>query len=334
MILIDICQLIIMITKTILSLITTLHVLHVLSLTKSKLSIFSGMGDLSWQFIDNGKPQLVKIFDSFSDNQNAARIKNISSNIKIIGRIYQANQPTNMTPQQAALSWWWALNATILKNPDIDYWEGYNEPGVDTYEEISWISQMEVERLKILNANGLKGCIGNFAVGTPDITNATMIKAFYPAIESALQYNGILGLHEYSAPWMTDWFDNSTQTGWLTGRYRKLYEQYLIPDKIGTIPLVITELGIDGGCPSNTCESCGANGWQAFQQYWCQNGGSCNGPYEYSFELEWYDNLMMKDSYVLGANIYCLDIPGWETWQLTTDVVNDLTVYMNSMQSE
>ena len=136
-----------------------------------------------------------------------------------------------------------------------------------------------------------------------------------------------------SAPWMTDWFDNSTQTGWLTGRYRKLYQQYLIPDKLGSIGLVLTELGIDGGCPSNTCTSCGPNGWQDFQQYWCNNGGSCNGPHEYSFQLEWYDSLMIQDDYVIGAAIYCLEIPGWASWQLTPDVVNDLTQYMNSMNS-
>ena len=85
---------------------------------------------------------------------------------------------------------------SFLANPDVDYWEGYNEPSVSTYDQISWMSQMEVARLKILNANGLKGCIGNFAVGTPDVTNATMVKAFYPAIQTALQYDGILGLHE------------------------------------------------------------------------------------------------------------------------------------------
>ena len=47
---------------------------------------------------------------------------------------------------------------------------------------------------------GVKACIGNFATGCPDVTNATIIEAFYPAIKAAKeQYNGILGLHEYSA---------------------------------------------------------------------------------------------------------------------------------------
>ena len=95
-------------------------------------------------------------------------------------------------------------------------------------------------------------CVGNFATGCPDVTNATMINAFLPAIRAAKeQYDAILGLHEYSAPWMWTCFNGTVAngTGWLTGRYRKLYNQFLIPNDI-SIPLVLTELGIDGqvGC--------------------------------------------------------------------------------------
>ena len=61
---------------------------------------------------------------------------------------------------------------------------------------------MEVERIKILHENNRKACIGNFAVGNPDLKE-DIISAFYPAIDAALEYNGILGLHEYSAPKMT-----------------------------------------------------------------------------------------------------------------------------------
>ena len=100
-----------------------LHISCSFGLSKSKLSIFSGMGDLSWTFINNGKPKLVKIFDSFNNNENAEKIKNISSDIIIIGRIYQSNQPQTGDPQIAAYQWWYDLNQTILANPSIDYWE-------------------------------------------------------------------------------------------------------------------------------------------------------------------------------------------------------------------
>ena len=111
------------------------------------------------------------------------------------------------------------------------------------------------------------------------MTNSTMIETIYPALKQALNESGILGLHEYSAPYMTDDFDNTTNNGWLTGRYRKLYNEYLIPNGFGLLPLIITELGIDSGVPCNTCTTC-KGGWQSFQQYWCQQKQSCNGPWE------------------------------------------------------
>lgn len=40
------------------------------------------------------------------------------------------------------------------------------------------------------------------------------IKAFFPAIQSAISHQGWLGLHEYSAPHMWSEFDNSTGEGW------------------------------------------------------------------------------------------------------------------------
>ncbi len=40
------------------------------------------------------------------------------------------------------------------------------------------------------------------------------IKAFYPAIQTAIDHRGWLGLHEYSAPHMWSEFDNTTGEGW------------------------------------------------------------------------------------------------------------------------
>ena len=114
---------------------------------------------------------------------------------------------------------------------------------------------MEVARIRILASFGRKACIGNFSVGTPDVTRKEHIEAFYPAIDSALQYGGILGLHEYSAPLMSSAYEGSTETGegWLTGRYRKLYKNFLIPSG-RKIKAVFTENGIDGGvCPITGC---------------------------------------------------------------------------------
>ena len=207
----------------------------------------------------------MKIFDSFGNNP--VNVKKVSPNTIIVGRIYIQNQPMNGNPVTAAEIWWGEVNQTILANPDVDYWEGYNEVvggGSDenTYDQMVWYSQMEVARMQIMQQYNVKACIGNFATGCPDVNNATIIEAFFPAIKAAKdQYDGILGLHEYSAAWLWTWFNTTTGLGWLTGRYRRLYETYLIPNDL-VIPLVMTEMGIDGEVGSNVTPYMG--GWQEF----------------------------------------------------------------------
>lgn len=105
-------------------------------------------------------------------------------------------------PTTAAQNWWNANSKTILQYPDVDYWEGYNEPPVGELSQMQWYSSFDSARVSIMQQNGVKASIGNFATGTPDVTNATIIQAYYPAIDAAMSAGGILGLHEYSAPYM------------------------------------------------------------------------------------------------------------------------------------
>ena len=133
------------------------------SLSNSKLSIHSGMGSLSFQFIEQAQPRILKILDSFGSD--VVQAKQDNPNMLIIGRIYLDSQPMSGDPTQAAYNWWYSNNATILANPDIDYWEGYNEPlGPDDLSAMQWYNQFEIARIEILAANGIKACIGNFAV--------------------------------------------------------------------------------------------------------------------------------------------------------------------------
>ena len=234
-------------------------------ISQSKISIFAGSGDLVWQFINGSLPRTLKIYDNFGDFP--AQVKQVSPDTIIIGRIYIADQPMDGNATQRAQQWWSQVNSTILSNPSVDYWEGYNEvvgggSTEDIYQQMVWYSEMEISRMQIMGQHGVKAVIGNFATGCPDVTNSTMIQAFLPAIKAAKQqYNGILGLHEYSAPWLWTWFNGTIKngSGWLTGRYRKLYNEFLIPNDIA-IPLVLTEMGIDGQVGSNTTPYAG--GWQ------------------------------------------------------------------------
>ena len=195
---------------------------------KSKLTIHAGFGGpLSMQFVAEAKPRIIKILDSFSA---APEIKRISPETQIIGRAFLANQPMDGDPIQRAREWW-SQNANLIQQfPDVDYWEGYNEPIIQSVELMGWFAQFEAERVRILAANGLKAVIANFSVGNPDLP---LWPAFYPAIDAAIAHGGILGLHEYGTP-MQQHFDFASGEGWFAGRYRKVYRQFLIPEgKVG-----------------------------------------------------------------------------------------------------
>ena len=105
---------------------------------------------------------------------------------------------------------------------------------------------------------------------------------------------------------MQQHFDESVGEGWFTGRYRKLYRQYLIPaDKV--IPLAMTETGVDVVAPV---------GWK---NHFSEE--------EYFDQLMWYDRILLEDDYVLGATIFALEIPGWGSFDIAP-IVDRLADYV------
>eukprot|EP01106_Pelomyxa_sp_JSP_P016785 TRINITY_DN643_c0_g1_i1.p1 TRINITY_DN643_c0_g1~~TRINITY_DN643_c0_g1_i1.p1 ORF type:complete len:311 (+),score=54.67 TRINITY_DN643_c0_g1_i1:56-988(+) len=297
-------------------------VLQASALSNSKLSIHTGMGTNSWTIINGGKPRVVKLLDNFGD---AASIKSNVPGVVIVGRIYLDSQPMDGDPTTRANEWWNKVSGTVKAYPAVDYWEGYNEPDVGSLSAMQWYNTFEDSRTKILSSNGKKACIGSFSTGVPDVTTPSIVQAFYGAVRTAMQYGGVLGLHEYSAPYMQSAYtgDTATGEGWLTGRYRKLYKQYLLPNGMN-ISCVITENGIDGG----TCGVTGCNipgGWKNFCSYW--NQPSCES--EYLTQLKWYDQVMRADSYVIGSTIFCIDIPGWSDFDITS-MTSILTTYLQT----
>ena len=274
------------------------------STSGSKLTIHTGFtGPLSMPFIRDAKPGLVKILDNFGP---AAEIKAASPGTLIVGRIYEASQPSDGSPEQRAQEWWGRNRQRILDHPAVDYWEGYNEPGASSVESIGWYARFEAERVLLLAQNGRKACIGNFSMGTPDVTNPSAWPAFYPAIDAARANGGILGLHEYGAP-MQQYFDTASGEGWLCGRYRKVYRQFLGPAG-KTLPLAITETGVDGDI----------SGWK--------NGYSGG---QYMDQLRWYDGILRADSYVLGASVFSLEIPGWDSFDIAP-IIGPFTDHVRS----
>ena len=91
-----------------------------------------------------------------------------------------------------------------------------------------------------------------------------------------------------------NWGVDPAQSGWLTLRYRKVYREYLEPNKL-TLPLILTEIGVDG-LVGNRPGPEGA-GWQDFSDYWDELGMGKDAPGNYTEQLAWYDASLQQDDY-------------------------------------
>jgi hypothetical protein len=203
-----------------------------------------------------------------------------------------------------------------------DAWEGYNEPVASDAEQMKRLADMEAERVRLLAGYGIRSVIGNFSAGQPPLEDWPH---FRPALESAREHGGYLGLHEYSAPVMQ--FGTEGDEGWLTLRYRKVYRQQLIPAGLD-LPLVITECGIDGTVGGSRPGPHG-QGWQHFVKYWAELGMGTDGAGNYVEQLAWYDSELMKDDYVVGAAIFAINTTSdWQTYDILGEAAAILEQYL------
>jgi hypothetical protein len=249
----------------------------------------------------------------------------------------QLQRNSGKTPLQAAQQYVQDMMETYQSNFLIKYWEGHNEPVWGNLDEMGWYAQFEIERMKLMAQHGLKCVIGNFASGTPPLE---LWPGFVPALQAAKQHEAILGLHEYSCPWMwwmtgkhqVDPSEDQGDEGWTTLRYRKVYRQYLIPKGLGDLPLAITECGIDPlvnpkppGAPSGT--------WRQLGDFWGSHDNEPDKADYYFRQLVWYDKELQKDAYVVGATIFTWGHFGesWADFDVAgTDVAKKLVAYVTA----
>jgi len=291
----------------------------------SKLGIFVGHNDP--ELFHLLATQAVTVVKTLELDQNFLRqIKETSPNTKIIARLDlpQVDLPSfdPITAARAFVDQVLVYAEDPARGPYIDGWEAYNEPVAANADEMARLATFEAERTRLLGERGIRSVIGNFGTGQPPLE---LWPAFFPALQAAKQYDGWLGLHEYSAPtiYYLSTRDNMGRhpgispqdTGWLTLRYRKVYNDILRPNGLD-LPLVMTELGVDGlvterpGPPD-------AGGWRDFQGYWAEHGFGLWGPGAYIEQLVWYDEAMRQDDYVIGGTIYALaPTAGWESYDI------------------
>lgn len=281
-------------------------------------------------FVRRAQPAVIK---AVGDMGFLEEVKQVSPNTLTIGRVNDVFIQNYIgTPAEAAREYVEKHLATYRANPWVDYWEGWNEPDPNM-QYMPWYAQFEQERTILMATYGFKVAIGGFATGVPELEEFWL---FVPAVETALQYDGILTLHEYSAPTMFNGYGSAlpnqptyADRGTLTFRYRWFYRDILEPLGL-VIPLVITEAGIDGiigGRPGPQ-----GLGWRDFGGYWESLGWPAAADQAYIGQLAWYDVGVRQDGYVIGFTIFTAgDTQGWERYSID-DMLPQLADYVVSQR--
>ncbi len=295
---------------------------------------------------------------------------NVPAGTFILGRrILQTNDDAQqirargMTPAEGVQDFIYGREHQIdiyRANPAIQYWEGHNEPIWGDLDGMKWYADFEINRMQEMAKIGLKCVIGNFATGTPALE---LWPGFMDALQAAKQYGAVLGLHEYSCPWiwwMTGRYQMQPENrvdpsnpdrleGWTTLRYRQVYRQFLQPAGLGDLPLVITEFGIDGLVNPKPDDAPSAT-WRGQRGYWSKHKNDTDldyvrqkypippdvapmtGPEQFYVEqLKWYDRQIRQDPFVIGATIFTFGSFGgaWADFDVTgSQVAPLLTAYV------
>ncbi|MCC6456742.1 MAG: hypothetical protein IT328_17440 [Caldilineaceae bacterium] len=302
-------------------------------------------------FVARNHPQIFELLDTKAvtvvktlelDANFVRQIKQHSPNTQVIGRLPDGDLAQVQLSELDPIAGAHAYVERLLpfaddagRRPYFDGWETYNEPVAGNADEMKRWAEFEAERTRLLGERGIRSVIGNFGTGGPPLE---MWEYFLPAIQAAQQYDGWLGLHEYSAPtiYYLTTRDNMGRypgvspedSGWLTLRYRQVYNQILIPRGLA-IPLVFTELGVDGLVDANRPGPLEAMGWHDFQRYWAENGFGLWGPGAYVEQLVWFDEAMRQNDYVIGGCIYAMaGSASWESYEILGDAARVLGQYL------
>ncbi len=266
------------------------------------------------EFVRRSQPAVMKGVDDLGFLEE---VKAVSPRTITIGRISARDQTYAGVPEETARDFVEYQLAQYLANPYVDYWEGWNEPDPNM-NNMAWYARFEQERVRLLAEYGLKAAVGGFSTGVPELDE---FELFVPAIATAQEYGGILSLHEYGAPEMTYLYGDPlpgypayADRGSLAFRYRWYYREILEPAGL-VIPLVISEAGIDGiigGRPGPA-----GKGWADFKEYWVQQGWAATGEEAFIKQLNWYDNGVRQDGYVIGFTVFTAGPVGqWDEYDI------------------
>jgi len=200
----------------------------------------------------------------------------------------------------------------------VDYWEVLNENDPPTVDGHVWLAQFYIEAMDIAEAHGYRLALFSYSVGVPAWYEWEAIVET-GVFARARSGGHVLALHEYNWPVMDYRWGEALpgqpayeDRGVLTGRYRHLYRDFLIPrDEV--VPLAITECGLD---PALWEEGQPTNHWQE----------------RFVDEMTWYDTRLREDDYVIGAAMFTLGGDwGWEGYDYE-ELLPDFHDYIVSLK--
>ncbi len=308
--------------------------------------------DTLFDFLEAGSP-LVKLVDDFS---SAAQIAERYPDVLILGGITARDDEGNlwraehyfergMAPEMAARLFHDLHIAIYLAHPEIKYWEGPHEPRWNTASQMEWYAKFEIARMYLLREEERFAVVGNFGTGQPDLA---LWPHFVEAIEACVWTDSILGLHEYTSPWM--WWGTGMyqpdetdegESGWATLRYRKLLDDVLMPGDMQKLKIAITECGL-GDAPFVSMDD-NPGDWRSNAGWWERWDGRSdpigywrkeqrNVHRYYVEQLKWYDMQLRLDPNVVGATVFGMgiqdDSPVKDYDIVDTPVVDYLTAYI------
>jgi len=264
----------------------------------------SALGGLD-HLLANWKPPLVVVLDH-SDVWRHVRAA--SPRTLMVGRLPLSGEPDWSDPSldagKAARSHCDAvLPVAERMGETYDFWQGVNEPVVQSVDGMKRLAEFDAERARILSGHGFRAVVGSFGVGNP--SRLAWWHHFLPALEAARQFRGALALHEYAWPTLDH------EAPWYLLRHRKVYKGEPahnwsgFPAHLALMPLLITECGLDALIVQPKPQ-----GWRGLY-------GRDTG--RYLRQLTWYDGELQKDAYVLGAALYCCctpDDPQWASYNI------------------
>ncbi|HNQ90773.1 MAG TPA: hypothetical protein PKM73_19330 [Verrucomicrobiota bacterium] len=183
----------------------------------------------------------------------------------------------------------------------IDFVEGPNAcdqtPCWGTVDNARWLGDFWSTLAPLIRHNGFRPCAFSIPAGAPGGTAAEVeaqLDAIIPALRTCQANDGAWSYHASTASYT----QNVAQELATSLRYRQFYDFFRVhaPDLV-SLPLLLTEAGIDNGKGWNDP----ANGDAAKYQSW----------------LQWWDLEIRKDPAVLGAALFEIGEPEtWASWDL------------------